>query len=128
LICALPQVDLTCVGMGLHIVGSGTGHGGKQSSQEDMPLLAAYMDVQAAYGSGAGDKEVASLAIKGLRAETQIVASQNGDSSSAMADLHGGIVRRGAGITQVCDAAAHSATLVCSVSHWFAHSPDRPPW
>ncbi len=70
-----------------------------------MPLLAAYMDVQAAYGfapgDGGEDKETASLCIKGLRAETQIVASQDTAASDLMANLHGGIVRQGAGITQV---------------------------
>ena len=64
-------------------------------------MLAAYMDLQAAYMSSAGDKETASLCVKGLRAETQIVAGQERDVTSEMASLHGGVVRRGAGITQV---------------------------
>ena len=65
-----------------------------------MPLLAAYMDVQAAYGAGAGEKETASFAVKGLRAETQIVAGK-GAAADAMLQGPPGIVRKGAGITQV---------------------------
>ena len=66
-----------------------------------MPLLAAYMDVQAAYGSGVSGKETASFAVKGLRAETQIVAGSKGAAADAAMQVQGGVVRRGAGITQV---------------------------
>jgi hypothetical protein len=82
------------------------------SVQEDTPLLAAYMDVQAAYGCGRNDKETASLCVKGLRAETQIVAGQQAASTDMVANLHGGIVRRGAGITQVHR--SHTAQLPCA--------------
>lgn len=67
------------------------------------------MDIQAAYGSSAGSKETASLCLKGLRAETQIVAGTETANSRLMTNLHGGIKRQGAGITQV--RAAHSSRL-----------------
>jgi hypothetical protein len=70
---------------------------------QDTPLLAAFMDVQAAYSCGI--KETANLCLRGLRVETQIVAGHETATTAAstgvMANLHGGILRQGAGITQV---------------------------
>lgn len=66
-----------------------------------MPLLAVYADVQAAYGCGAGKKETASLCLKGMRMESQVVQRDQNATDEIVSQLHGGIHRRGAGITQV---------------------------
>jgi hypothetical protein len=66
---------------------------------QDTPLLAAFMDLQATYGCG--NKETANLCFRGLRMETQIAACQETAAFRDMANLHGGILRQGAGITQV---------------------------
>jgi len=66
-----------------------------------VPLLAVYADIQATYGCGAGKKETASLCLKGLRMESQITSSEQSSAADVVAHLHGGILRRGAGITQV---------------------------
>ena len=66
-----------------------------------MPLLAVYADVQAAYGCGAGKKETASLCLKGMRMESQVVQRDQNATDEMVSQLHGGIHRRGAGITQV---------------------------
>lgn len=68
----------------------------------EVPLLAVFADVQATYGCGAGKKETASLCLKGLRMESQIASNEERSTSDVVAHLHGGILRHGAGITQVC--------------------------
>lgn len=84
---------------------------------QEVPLLAVYADAQAAYGCGAGKKETASLCLKGMRMESQVVQRDQNATDEMVSQLHGGIHRRGAGITQVqrwalavmCPRSCHSA-------------------
>jgi hypothetical protein len=68
---------------------------------QETPLIAVYTDIQAAYGCGGGKKETASLCLKGLRVESQICSNVSASDTDVVAHLHGGVLRRGAGITQV---------------------------
>jgi hypothetical protein len=80
-------------------------------SLQDVPLLAVYADVQATYGCGAGKKETASVCLKGMRMESQVVQRDQNATDEMVSQLHGGIHRRGAGITQVQSVALLPATF-----------------
>lgn len=68
---------------------------------QDVPLLAVYTDVQVTYGYGVSKKETASICLKGMRMESQVVQRDQNATDEMVSQLHGGIHRRGAGITQV---------------------------
>eukprot|EP00892_Ulva_mutabilis_P007576 jgi/Ulvmu1/5190/UM021_0207.1 len=94
------QIDFTAVGAGLHVLACEMSQPSIKKTEQEVPLLAVYTDIQATYGCGAGKKETASLCLKGLRMESQITSSEQGSVTDVVSHLHGGILRHGAGITQ----------------------------
>lgn len=94
------QVDFQAVGMGLHLIAPRSKATTVEGTAEDTAqMLAAYMDVQSTYGSRLG-KDNASLCVKGLRVESQIVNPVEHEFS-ALATAHGNVQRKGAGLVQV---------------------------